>query len=68
MYYYIIPGCVNISDDLDLSAKIRDVTLTRCYQIPGYADKSPADRCEIYDRINREVKAELTNTFRNGLQ
>lgn len=57
--FYMTENCVNISEKLDLSAKIRDLTLTRCYAIPGYAEKSLDDKNKIYDAIKKDVEAEL---------
>ena len=73
MLHYIIPGCTDISEVNDLptnvkdvlarSAKIRDETLTRCYNIQGYDAMSRDDKIKIYDKIQKEVEAELTNTL-----
>lgn len=73
MLYYVTPGCTDISEVDDLpadiktviarSAKVRDITLTRCYEIPGYAAMSREDKIKIYDKIQKEVEAELTDTF-----
>lgn len=73
MLHYIIPGCVDISANPDLSediknvversTKIRDETLTRCYNIQGYDAMSRDDKIKIYDKIHEEVEAELTNTL-----
>lgn len=57
--FYMTENCVNISEKLDLSVKIRDLTLTRCYAISGYTEKSLDEKNKIYDSIKKDVEAEL---------
>lgn len=58
MAYFITENCVNIDSKLDVWAQIRSETLDRCYNIPGYAEKSIEEKNKIYDKIKAEVEAE----------
>ena len=58
MAYFITENCVNIDSKLDVWAQIRSKTLDRCYNIPGYAEKSIEEKNKIYDKIKAEVEAE----------
>lgn len=53
----------DIKNVVERSTKIRAETLTRCYNIPGYDAMSHDDKIKIYDKIHKEVEAELTDTF-----
>ena len=61
MVRYITENVVNINSRLDMWAQIRSETLDRCYNIPGYAEKSTEEKNGIYDRIKAEVEAEYLN-------
>ena len=58
MTYFVTESCVNIDERLDVWAVIRSETLTRCYNLPDYAEKTIEEKNAIYDRIRKEVEAE----------
>lgn len=47
--------------EIELSDKIRNETLNRCYAIPSYKYKSLKWKNKYYDHIREVVKAELMN-------
>lgn len=48
-----------IRDAVLLSSKIRNMTLDRCYAIPGYATLTNEEKLRIYDTIRDTVTKEL---------